>query len=471
MNLHGLSKKIGFGLFVIVALWIMIFAPFSPDLEPVGNLLLGAVIIAIGIWVLKPFGLPYSMGALFLASFALIAGLRPAVVFSGFAESAVWTLVPALFFGTVLRKTGLGRNIAFRVIRLFRPSYPSLILAWFIIGLVLSIFTPSMTVRVAIMIPIAVQCCELCAIKKGSKGQSLIMLTAFAMALLPGSGWITGVLWGPIIQGFYNNVSGMAGIVNFDSWISVLLLPMALVSILLVVISYFVLKPEDKISADITPAMDTGEEAKFTSQAKSAGLILLVVFALFISGGLHGLPAAGICLAAIVAFFVFRILTPEDIGTGLSWDMVIYVAMALSLNSIFRETGISAWLSGIIVPALGPISGSPLSFALFMLLLMFVWRFFDIAMFIPTLALLIPVIPDIQAAYGISPLLWLPLFVMAGNCFFMNYQNMWAMMGSGIAGDRSWAPKHLAIYGTVYFVLCVIVMALMVPLWISMGVI
>ena len=471
MNISKFAKNTGFGLFILAALWIMLAAPFSPGLDQRGNLLLGAVLIAIGIWVLKPFGLPYSIGALFLACFALIAGLGPGTVFSGFTESAVWTLVPALFFGTVLRKTGLGRNIAFRIISLFRPSYLSLIIAWLVIGVVLSIFTPSMTVRVAIMIPIAAQCCELCGIRKNSKGQSLIMLTAFVMALLPGSGWLTGVLWGPIIQGFYNRVPGMGNIINFESWLSVLLIPMVLISLLLVVFGYFALRPEDKISPDVFVSLKKGDDTKLSGQAKSAGTILLIVFLLFITGGLHGLPASAICLAALIAFFVFKILTPEDIGTGISWDMVIYVAMALSINSIFTETGIAAWLSSIIVPALRPIAVNPLVFGTVMLTLLFAWRFFDIAMFIPTLAILVPVLPDVQAAYGINPLLWLPISVMAGNSFFMNYQNMWAMMGSGMAGERSWAQKHLAVYGVIYYILCLIVMAVLIPVWINIGVV
>ena len=469
MNKSNLVKTIGFALFVAVALWIMLADPFSPGLETQGHLMLGAVLIAIGIWVLKPFGLPYSMGALFLAAFGLIAGLRPAIVFSGFAESALWTLVPALFFGTVLRKTGLGRNIAFAIIRLFRPSYLSLIIAWVVIGVALSIFTPSMTVRVAIMIPIAMQCCELCDLKKGSKGQSLIMLTAFSMAILPGSGWLTGVLWGPIVQGLYNGVSQMEGLIHFNSWLSLMLLPQMLISLFLLVISYFVLRPKEKLSAEIFSSLKAGEKTKLSKQEKITGIILLAVFALFITSSLHGLPTAAVCLAAVIAFFALKILTPEDIGTGLSWDMVIFVAMALSINSIFTATGISAWLSTIIVPAIGPFAGSPLVFALVMLIIMFAWRFFDIALFVPTMAILIPLLPSIQEAYGINPLIWLPLFVMAGNCFFMNYQNMWAMMGSNMAGERSWTAKHLGIYGVIYFVICIIVIAVMVPIWTGMG--
>jgi di/tricarboxylate transporter len=321
------------------------------------------------------------------------------------------------------------------------------------------------------MIPIAVQCCELCGLQKNSKGQSLIMLTAFSMALLPGSGWLTGVLWGPIVQGLYNNVPEMAGLVNFDSWLSVMLLPMMLVSLLLVVISYFALRPEGKLSAEVFASFKAGEKAKLSRQEKVTGIILLIVFFLFITSRLHGLPASAICLFAVIAFFIFKILTPEDLGTGISWDLVIFVAIALSINSIFRETGISTWLSGIIVPAIKPFAGNPWSFALIMLVILFTWRFFDIALFIPTMAILVPVLPSIQSAYGINPLLWLPLFIMAANSFFMNYQNMWVMMGSSLAGERSWTARHLAIYGVIYFVVCMIVMAALIPFWISKGIV
>ena len=485
------SKKILFAIFVLIALWIMIALPFSPQLENRGHLMLGAVLISICIWVLKPFGLPYSMGALFLAAFGLICGLQPSIVFSGFTEAAVWTLVPALFFGTVLRKTGLGRNIAFSIIRLFKPSYPSLILAWVIIGVVLSIFTPSMTVRVAIMIPIAVQCCELLGLEKistgkssggqsskgqSSRGQSLLMLTAFSMAILPGSGWLTGVLWGPITQGLYHNVPQMAGLINFESYLSVMLLPQILITILMVILGYIFLRPEEKniLVQSGKPEFDSfssKEKIILSDKEKKAGLILLAVFILFITSSFHGLPTAAICLAAVILFFVFKILSPEDIGTGISWDMVIFVAMALSINSIFSATGISIWLSNIIVPVMEPLTFNTLIFALTMLVILFAWRFVDIALFIPTMAILIPLLPSIQERYGINPLLWLPLFIMSGNCFFMNYQNMWAMMGSSLAGERSWTAKHIGIYGTLYFLICIAVTAIVIPLFISFGVI
>ena len=65
--------------------------------------------------IFKPFKLSYSAGGLFLAFFALALGLKPGIVFSGFTQSAIWTLIPALFFGFTLQKTGLGKRIALAI--------------------------------------------------------------------------------------------------------------------------------------------------------------------------------------------------------------------------------------------------------------------------------------------------------------------------------------------------------------------
>lgn len=464
-------KYLGCIAFLLPALLIMLAKPFSPELSAAGHTVLGGVLITIGIWILKPFDLPYSAGGLFLAAFTLICGLKPATVFSGFTQSAIWTLVPALFFGVVLRDTGLGKRIAMAILRLSRPSYPSLILAWVVIGVALSVFTPSVTVRVVIMVSIAAQCCELCNMEKNSKAQSLIMLTAFAMAMLPGCGWLSGALWGPIIQGFFSSMPVTADLVNFQSWLSVMLIPMVIISFLLVVTGYFALRPEKKLSPEVFASLKAENKTPLSAKEKSACVILLMVFAFFITGRLHGIPDAAICLAAVVAFFALKVLGPNDVATGVSWDLIIFIAMAMSLNSIFIETGIAAWLSGIIVPALGFIAGNTWSFALIMLALLFAWRFVDVAMFIPTIAILVPIVPSIHAAYGINPLVWIPLLVMAGNGFIMAYQNMWAMMTVKVSGDRGWQPKHLAIYGLLYFIICVAVMAVILPIWLRMSVI
>ena len=472
----GIST-LGMGVLILFAAYIMAFGPFAglnglglPDLPiDIGQYMLGGIIITLGIWIFKPFGLSYFAGGLFLSCFALAFGLQPATVFAGFSQSAIWTLVPALFFGFTLQKTGLGKRIALGIIHLFKPSYFSLVIAWVLIGIILSLLTPSSTVRIAIMLPIAVQCCEIFGLAKGSRGNSLILLTAFAMAILPGSGWMTGVLWGPIISGMINGVEGTAGLVTFENWFSVLFVPVAVTTVLLVAGSLVVLKPEGKLSRETIDAIQRQPSAKITRNEIISGAILLSVFGMFLSHPRHGLPDAAVCLAAVFLLFLTGVLENKDFGGGVNWDLIFFIAIALGFSAIFRDTGISVWLAGVVVPAIEPIAGNPYLFMFSATAFVFAWRFFDVAIFIPTIAILVPILPSIQATYNISPLVWLFIFVTAGNSFVMAYQNLWAMMSRSIAGERAFTHKHLAQYGLLYFAASFIALAVAIPLWIKDG--
>ena len=460
---------LGSGLLVLAAIFIILVKPFSANLNDTAQVMLGGIVISLSIWIFKPFDLSYSAGGLFLACFALAIGIKPAVVFSGFTQSSIWTLVPALFFGFTLQKTGLGKRIALAIIRLFKPSYLSLVLAWVLIGVVLSLLTPSSTVRVAIMIPIAVQCCELCKLEKGSKGNSLILLTAFGMAIIPGSGWMSGVLWGPILSGMINSVPGTQELVTFSNWFSTMFVPVAVTTILLIAGSLIFLKPKEKLSEDAIDAIKNESSHKVGKHEIITGIILVAVFTLFLTNKIHKLPDAAVCLAAVFLFFLSGVLDTKDFNTGINWDLVVFLAMALSFSAIFTETGISQWLAGIVAPALAPITGNPYLFMFSIMIFVYLWRFFDVALFIPTIAILVPILPSIQEMYSISPLVWLFIFVMGGNSFVMAYQNMWAMMSRSVAGDRAFTNKHLGVYGIIYFAASFVALLVSIPIWKNAG--
>lgn len=457
------------GSVVLAAAAVLVIALRPFDLDSTAHFMLGGILVTLCIWIFKPFGLSYAAGGLFLALYGLVLGLAPSVVFNGFTQPALWTLIPAFFFGFALQKTGLGKRIALTIIKLFKPTYPSLVFAWVLIGIALSILAPSTTVRIAIIMPIAVQCCALCKLKIGSKGNSLILLTAFAMALIPGGGWYTGIILGVFIQGLMETTPGTDGLVTFGSWF-VTVFPHVLIStVLLIVGGLFVLKPKEKISDEAIFAIQNERLEKMSRGEIISAIILVAVFVLFITSGWHGLSIAILCIGAMLAFFLFGILESKDFNTGVSWDLIVFLAMTLSLGPILTEVGIMGWLADIIVPALAPIAGNPWVFMFSITIIMFVWRFIDVAMMLPTVAIMIPILPAIYAEYGISPMVWLPVFVMASNAFFLAYQNMWAVMSQSMAGERTWSEKHLGAYGGIYFAACVAALVAAIPLWIMQG--
>jgi di/tricarboxylate transporter len=200
-----------------------------------------------------------------------------------------------------------------------------------------------------------------------------------------------------------------------------------------------------------------------------AAAILVLVFVLSLTQNFHGLSTAIICIAAMLSFFLFGVLETKDFNAAANWNLVVFIAMALSLGSIFAATGISAWLSGIVVPLLSPVAGNPWLFTFAALAFMFLWSLIDVAMFIPTIAIMVPILPDIERAYGISPLVFIALFILAGNAFFLAYQNMWAVMSKSISGESAWGNRHLSAYGVLYFAACLVAAAATIPLWIYFG--
>ena len=126
--------------------------PFAPALDALGHRVLSVLIWVTGLWILEPFGLSVGASACFLFALMLLAGLPAEAVFSGFTQASVWTMLPALFFGYALNKTGLGKRVAYWMLSRIRiVTYPKLILCWALLGIVLSIFTPSITVRVILV--------------------------------------------------------------------------------------------------------------------------------------------------------------------------------------------------------------------------------------------------------------------------------------------------------------------------------
>jgi anion transporter len=455
-------------LFLACAPALIFLRPLS-GLNAGAQIMLGGTIITLWLWIFKPFQLPFAVGGLFLAMFALGRGLPPAVVFAGFTQSAVWTLVPALFFGYALHKTGLGKRLALFVLKLFRPSCLSLVLACVVIGVLLSILTPSITVRIAIMVPIATQCCEIVQLQKGSRGNSLVVLTAFAMALVPGTGWLSGSLWGPIIKGMMDSVPQTEGLLTFSSWAGVLFVPMLIVTVLLVSAAVLLFAPKEAFPPQTAQKIRELRLGPPSREEILTAVILLLVFLMFLTGRRHGLPDAAVCLAAVFCFFLSGVLRAPDFNAGVNWDLIVFIAMALGMGGIFSAVGITDWLALFIVPAVGPLAQNPWLFSYALLVLLFAWRFVDVANFLPTMAILTPILPALSAAYHISPLVWVAFFIMAGNSFFMSYQNMWALLGYSFAGERAWSGKDLALFGLLYFAACLLALLAAVPLWLGAG--
>ncbi|MCF7848902.1 MAG: anion permease [Kiritimatiellales bacterium] len=456
---------------VVVGIFLAVANPIT-SLSPLGHSVLMGLLVGVGFWIFQPGKMPFAVASCLVMAIFLVTGVDQKLVFAGFTGDATWILIPATAFGYVLTKTGLGRRVAFLVIKLFKPTYLNMTIAWLIIGLILSAFTPSILIRIAIVMPIAAGCASTLKLEPGSKGNAFILLVAWAMAVVPGSGWLTGSLWGPITLGLYGKAEGLAGMCTDQLWVQAMLLPMTLLTALIVAGLYVALKP-GKLTTQSRDAFvkEYEELGPWTRNEKLSAIILVATFVMFLFKPLTGLGAVPVCMGAFFLLFAVQVLEPPDLAHGVAWNLILFLGCVLALPAIFAnpEVGVSNLIKEQMFPILSHLGQNPWLFVMIVPLLMFAWRFLDIAWMIPTMALLVSMLPSIHSEFGIHPLVTSCLMIMAGNFAILPYMQPFALMGSALAKERSWTPGQLFRYGMVYLAGCLITLAVSIVYWKATG--
>ena len=467
------NRWIGAACCAVAGILLAVATPIE-SLSPLGHRVLMGLLVGVGLWIFQPGKMPFSIASCLVMALFLIVGVNQKLVFTGFISNATWILIPATAFGYVLTKTGLGRRLAFLVIKVFKPTYLNMTIAWLIIGLILSAFTPSILIRIAIVMPIAAGCASTLKLEPGSKGNAFILLIAWAMAVIPGSGWLTGSLWGPITLGMYGKVEGLKGMCTPGPWMTAMMLPMVILTVLILSGLYIALKP-GKLETQTRDAFIKEYESlgPWSREEKISTIILVLTFLMFVTEKLHGMGNVPVCLGAFFLLFAFQVLEPADIQKGVAWNLIIFLGSILAMPAIFAnpDIGISGWIKDLVFPLLSQLGQTPLLFVLVVPLIMFAWRFIDIAWMIPTMALLVSMLPTIHTEFGIHPLVTSCLMVMAGNFTFLHYMQPFALMGSGLAKERTWTPNQLLRYGFVYLGSCMITLIISLIYWKAIGLI
>jgi anion transporter len=461
------SRVTGVVIVTLTALLTALIKPFA-GLAPLGHYVIASVMITLGLWIFKPGGVPFLAGSAFLVAGSLILGLKYSVVASGFVSPAVWILIPALYFGFVLQKTGLGKRIAFSVLKSFTPGWATMALSWFIIGLALSALTPSITVRLAIVMPIALGIIDACKQKHNSKGSAYIALIAFAMCLLPGTGWLTGSLSGPIMIGFLP--PALKPLATFDNWFKILALPWFVVTVVYVALVYLLMKPGE----DIGISRDTfqrqyAELGPITRQEVITAVILLGSLVLFTTEKIHGIPAAATAMIALFLLLLSGIIDAAEIGTGANWDVIVFVGVTIGLSTIFAEAGVSAWIAPLLEPAMLSLAPSPLLFMMVATFGIFLIRFVDVPWGYSAIALTTTVLIPVWNQFGIHPLVATFAYLAGINFFLLGYQQPWILIAEGIIRNKGWAAGHVFTAGLCYIIAVAVALLVSVPYWRMIG--
>ncbi len=286
----------------------------------------------------------FTASVIALVAVVLLRVLTPEKAFSGFSESFILLILAAFLVAKGVIKSGLGRRIAFLLIRRFGKSTLNLGYCIVATDTVLGPAIPSNTARSGILYPIT----HALALDTGSlptpegrrKTGTYLMMTAISGHTISSALWFTGMAANPVGAG----IAAQFGVnMNFGNWFFVASVPCIIALLLIPIVLYKLFPPANKYTPE-APEMARKALREMGPMSKQEwimgitfiGMVLLWAFS----------PVLNINLA-IVAFLGLSILilanvyTLKDIreGAGDALETYVWFAILYMMSTALNDMG------------------------------------------------------------------------------------------------------------------------------------
>jgi anion transporter len=456
-------KWVGLGIALVLGLAIL-FLPTPVGLTVTGQRVLAITAFTVCLWVFQVVN--NGIAAVLMMALMIAAGVAPPQALSGFSAGSWWILAAVLFYGCAMKNTGLAQRISYYILSLFPATYTGILLAFFLIGAVLSLGIPSMTVRTAIMVPVAWALVQSLGIKPGSKGSALIILTTVEMAVIPGVGTLLGSLNGPVIQTVFQTKNLP---LSWGEYALTMAIPTLVICVLVIIANQIILKPETPLS--VSSGFAAKELHAMGAMKQSEILTAIIVAAsivMWATDRLHHIPSFVIGMIGLALFGLAGIIKDQDMGTGVSWTLLLFIGGVFSLQTVVQAVKITDWLGGYFIPVALQMSSNAFLLIGVMSLAVLVLRFIDPTGFIVIPVLFLPLV-DVLVKAGINPLVVVAPTTVASAPFFLSYQNFWIAMSEGLTGGTAYDGKQRFVAASAYAVVVLAVLMLSVVYWKLIG--
>ena len=220
--------------------------PIPWDLSPDAWYLFAIFITAILGVLIEALSI-FTASILALVAVVLLRVLTPEEAFSGFSESFILLILAAFLVAKGVIKSGLGRRIAFLLIRRFGKSTLNLGYCIVATDTLLGPAIPSNTARSGILYPIAhalsLDTGSLPTPESRKKTGSYLMMTAISGHTISSALWFTGMAANPVGAG----IAAQFGVnMNFGNWVFVASVPCIIALIAIPYVLYKLFPPEIK---------------------------------------------------------------------------------------------------------------------------------------------------------------------------------------------------------------------------------
>ncbi|MHC1790730.1 SLC13 family permease [Solidesulfovibrio sp.] len=375
-----------------------------------------AVLLAIGLWTTGV--LPPWLTAIVFFTLCMAGKLAPAAeVFAGFASSAVWLVFSGAVLGEAIRHTGLGDRLARRLAPALTHSYGRAVAGVTLFAAAMLFIMPSAMARIMLLLPILAALADRLGYRSGSTGRHGLILGGLFGAYLPATAVLPANIPNNVLAGAMESILGAGPAYGPYFLLHFPILGALRLGILILLLA--VLYRDAPTTA--APAAPGPAPAAGTASQRRLGLVLAVAVLLWGSDGWHHIPAAWTgMLAALACLYPGSGLLPAKAFGKLPFETLFYVAGIVSLGAVADHSGLGGSVARL---ALEVLPLSPEAPGLAFGLLAGLSTLVGLAVTLPGVPpVMTPLVPDLAAAVGWSPLAVAMTQVVAFSSVILPYQ-------------------------------------------------
>lgn len=393
-------------LAVVIVGAVIWFLPIPEGVKPAAWHLLAIFVATILAFILQP--LPIGAVAFLSLSFTALSGvLKVSEVLSGFSQTVVWLIVAAFLFSRGFVKTGVGRRIAFQLIKYFGDSSLKLAYVLIVSDLFIAPATPSNTARAGgILFPVVRSLASSFGSEPGQTAKkigSFLIQTVYHGDTITSAMFLTAMAGNPLMVALAAKAAGVN--VTWGMWFLAASVP-AICSLL--IIPYFIYKIESPEITKTPEARQLAEEelAKMGPMKREEKFLLGIfgsALALWATSQFTNLDATLVAMIAVSAMLVTRVLEWSDVTEEKSgWDTMIWMGGLICLAGFLNSLGLIPWFAKTIS---GSVVGMPWHYAFIVVVLVYTYAHYAFASLTAHIAAMFSAFLAVAVAVGTPPYL------------------------------------------------------------------
>jgi len=468
------SRKRIIGFLAGIVVFLIIFFIDIPGLEYGGQTLLALLLMTIVFWatqVVQP-GFSAALFLMLLIIFQVIPSYVTAAgktvsaftataetVFSPWLGSTLWLVIGAYIIAHAVTSSGLGERIAYLFINKFVSSFKTIIFTIFLLNVVMSLIIPHPFPKAFIIF--AVMKVVMDSSKMCQEDRIKVGFTVFAAAIPTSMIFLTGD------GSFAPLVSQFAGVeVSWIGWLGIMGVPAVVMTLLTMLLILVLFRPKEQvvINKEEIRIKQQGLGKLKTTEIRTI-IWLVIAIVLWMTSGVHGIDVGWITLlvAACMSLpIIGEVITPKA-WADVPVPTLIFLTAALAISKAGGATGMTAWLSDLVVGVVGT-PGSVLLLAVIVGVIAIVCHMVlgsCIAVMGLVCPIMVPFAAQMMGGQGISPLI--PAFITYTAIYahyIFPHHNLPILVGSG-EGTAGYGPKETIRMGlpltvVVLVVICVV---------------